>query len=199
MGNIINFHHHKREVKTMCKVLKKIHNKTAEQMLQEYDVYNTLPIDLTKLADNIGISVLPADFTNLEKNLNKQDILGLVVTDGDNAAIYYKQNDTYDSIRFTIAHELAHCCNIDPDCDTPHIEYRLNENEKNDAEKQMDIFAEELLIPFHKLKEVYMSMILPDIKTLAKLFAVPENVMKRRLDYLKISYLDAERQPVFYE
>lgn len=200
MGNIINFYGRQKKVMDMCKILRKIHNKTADQLLKEYGVYNTLPIDLEKLAIGIGISVLPADFSEIEKKLDKKDILGMVRTDGDNAAIFYKQDTTENRLRFTVAHELAHCCHIDPDnCKTPHIEYRIDENKKDETEKQMDIFAGELLMPLHKIKEVYMSLPVPSAVTMAKLFKVSVSVMEARLNYLKISHFNRKGEPVAYE
>lgn len=181
----------------MCKVLSRIHNKTAEQLLKESGVYNTLPVDITKIAKHIGISVIPSDLSNIPSN--GHEILGLVVTNGENAAIYYKQNDTYPQIRFTIAHELAHCCDIDPNTDEPHIEYRRSKKDNNELEERMDRFAEELLIPYGQIIHIYNSLILPDLITLANLFAVPVNAMRNRLDHLQISYLDEKRNPVFYE
>lgn len=73
MGQMIYFDMYRREEgDTMCKVLEKIHNKTAEELLKEYDVYDSLPIDLEKLVTSIGLSVLPVDFTLLEEALNKK-------------------------------------------------------------------------------------------------------------------------------
>ena len=187
MGDIISFYNTRKKVVCMCKILKKIHKKTADQLLKTYGVYNTLPIDLEKLAKGIGISVLPADFSEIEKKLGKKDILGMVLTDGDNAAIFYKQDTTENRLRFTVAHELAHCCHIDPNnCKTPHIEYRIDENEKDEIEKQMDIFAGELLMPLHKIKEIYISLPVPSAVTMAKLFKVSVSVMEARLNYFKI-------------
>ncbi|MDU3180521.1 MAG: ImmA/IrrE family metallo-endopeptidase [Lachnospiraceae bacterium] len=195
-NNIIQFTYKRDDI--MCKVLEKIHNKTPEELLKEYGVYDSLPIDLEKLAKAIGISVLPMDFTELEKVLDRKDILGLVLTSGNNAAIFYKKTDSINRIRFTIAHELAHSCFADPNMKTPHIEYRLDEQDKDEFEKKMDIFAGELLIPFHKLKEEYMKLFLPNSVELAEKFKVSVNVMEARLNHLGISYYSESGEPVFY-
>lgn len=198
-NNIIEFVKIKENrVILMCKILKRIHGKTAEELLNEYHTYDTVPIDLEELAKRIGISVLPMDFSTLEKKLNRKDILGLVLTSGDNAAIFYRKTDSINRIRFTIAHELAHCCYLDPATKEPHIEYRIDENDKDEFEKQMDIFAGELLIPLNKLKEIYMSLSLPSSKALAEKFGVSIKVMEARLNYLKISYYNNEGEAIFY-
>lgn len=182
----------------MCRIIEKLHGKTPEELLIEYGVYDTLPIDLDKLAKNIGISVIPMNFSNIEKKLKKKDILGLVMTDGDNAAIFYRETDSINRIRFTIAHELAHCCILDPSKNKLHIEYRSDEVEKDDKEKEMDIFAGKLLIPVKKLKEVYMSIPFQSSIVLAKEFAVSVNVMEARLNYLKVSYYNSKGKPVIW-
>lgn len=196
-NNVIKFSTYRKDDK-MCKTLEKIHGKTPDELLMEYGVYGTIPIDLESLVKSIGISVLPMNFTKLEKRLKRNDILGLVLTSGNDAAIFYRETDDINRIRFTIAHELAHCCNIDPNNNEPHIEYRLDEKDKDADEKKMDIFAGELLIPFHKLKEEYMKMSLPNSVDLAKRFQVSVSVMEARLDYLKISYYSENMEPIFY-
>lgn len=182
----------------MSGILEKLHGKTAEELLKEYGVYDTVPIDLAKLARAIGISVLPMDFTKLERRLNKKDILGLVLKHKDDAAIFYRRSDSINRIRFTIAHELAHCCFLNPDTKEPHIEYRMDEKDKDEYEKQMDIFAGKLLIPLNKLKEVYMKMQLPTSSALADAFNVSIKIMEARLNYLEISHYNSKGQPIFY-
>lgn len=196
-NNII--HIQKRKDNIMCKVLEKIYNKSAEELLKEYDVYDKIPIDLEKLSESIGISVMPADFTVLENKLGKKDILGLVLIDGPDAAIFYNKTSSANRIRFTIAHELAHCCHSDPLNTKSHIEYRIDEEKKDDFEKQMDIFAGELLIPFKKLKEVYLSLDIPSSILLAKKFQVSNNVMEERLKYLKISHYNSNGEAIRYQ
>lgn len=183
----------------MCKILKKIHNKTADELLKEYGVYDSIPIDLEKLSTEIGISVMPVDFTSLEKKINKHgDILGLVLTAGDNAAIFYRESDSLNRRRFTIAHELAHCCYVDPSTKEPHIEYRIDESEKDEFERNMDIFAGELLIPLKKLKEIYLSLSVPSSRILAKKFQVSVKVMEARLNHLKISHYNNKGEAIVY-
>lgn len=197
-GKIIKLNLQTKEYNIVCEILKKIHGKIAEELLTEYNVYDTLPIDLETLAWNIGISVLPMDFSILESKLGKKDILGLVLTSGDNAAIFYRKIDSLNRIRFTIAHELAHCCYLYPAMKEPYIEYRLDESNKDAHEKEMDIFAGKLLIPLSKLKEVYMNMSFPTSTALAKKFAVSTQVMEARLNYLKISHYDSKGKAVLW-
>ena len=93
---------------------------------------------------------------------------------------------------------MAHCCHLDPSTAEPHIEYRIDDDKKDELERKMDIFAGELLIPFKKLKEVYMSLEIHSSAVLAKVFNVSVSVMGARLNYLKISHFNSKGMPVTY-
>lgn len=122
----------------MCTALKKIKNKSADEILKEYGLDQKAPVDIKRLLQCIGISALGKDFSALEESKNKEkgSILGMLKSDGDNAAIFYRKSDTYNRQRFTIAHELAHAM-IHTD-NEPHIEYRMSESEieNNPLEKK---------------------------------------------------------------
>ena len=187
----------------MCNVLKNIQGKTAEEILRKYGQDSSVPVNLNQLLINIGISALPLDFTELEKEIGskKGDILGLVMTKGEKAAIFYKKDDTLNRQRFTVARELAHCCIGKKEYEqihVPNVESRLNEQEKDESEKRADIFAGELLIPLNRLSEVYMNLAVPTSITLANKFAVPVSVMEARLNYLKVSHYDKNGNAVVY-
>ncbi|MDE7446257.1 MAG: ImmA/IrrE family metallo-endopeptidase [Lachnospiraceae bacterium] len=182
----------------MCPPIDKIYKKSALEILEEFGTSNKIPIDLNALLKNIGISALPMDFSSLEKKLDKGHILGLVLSSEDNAVIYYSQNDTPNRQRFTIAHELGHICeHLRPDSnDYPYIDWRIEEEATSVEEIKANIFAGELLIPLHKLKEVYLSMSIPSSANLAALFGTSVNVMEKRLDYLCVSYYNKDGQAV---
>jgi Zn-dependent peptidase ImmA (M78 family) len=202
MGKIVKFSRHTyREGVNMCKVLKDIQGKTADMILKEYGQDDSIPVNLNQLLLNIGISALPLDFTDLEKEIDcpQGDILGLVLSKGEKAAIFYKKDDTLNRQRFTIAHELAHCCLHTVEYDKPHVEFRMNDSQKDQHEKEADIFAGQLLVPLKRLQEVYLKLAVPSSITLASKFAVSVNVMEARLDYLKISYFNKDGQAIAYE
>ena len=200
MNNIIQFKKIvlKKDGSYMSKPIDKIYGKGATEILNEFGDPNTIPINLNKLLENIGISVLPMDFTNLEEKLNKGHILGLVLTTENNAVIYYSINDTTNRQRFTIAHELGHICShLRPDStDYPYIDWRIEEEANNCEEKKANIFAGELLIPLHKLKQEYLSLRFPSSKELASIFGTSINVMEERLNHLKVSYFDKNGKAV---
>ncbi len=181
----------------MCPPLHKIRGLSADEILKEYYHDGTFPLDLGVLLENIGISNDTMDFTELEKITGKT-VLGLVVSDSKNAIIYYREDDTPNRQRFTIAHELAHCCLYNNSTPYRHIEFRMDDEEykANLKEIKANIFAGELLIPFNKLKEVYLSLDKPYSTILAKKFGVSTSVMEARLNYLGISYLNREGMPI---
>lgn len=206
MGKIIQINNRCKETYrgkrgvNMCKVLKNIQGKTADEILKEYGNDSSIPVDLNKLLANMGISALPLDFTELEEiiEVEKGRVLGLVMSKGEKAAIFYRKEDSLNRQRFTIAHELAHCCLNNVTYEKPHIDLRLNDKEKDNDEIAADIFAGKLLIPLTKLKDVYLKLAVPSSITLASKFAVSVNVMEARLDYLKISYFNKDGKAVVY-
>lgn len=185
----------------MCIPINKIYGKTALELLNEFGDSNEIPINLNNLLKNIGISALPMDFTSLEEKISKGHILGLVLSTDKDAVIYYSQNDTPNRQRFTIAHELGHICShLKPDTnDYPYIDWRIEEEAENIDEKKANIFAGELLIPLHKLKEIYLSMNFPSSKELAAIFGISINVMEERLKHLGVSYFNKNGQAITYE
>lgn len=202
MGQLIDFKRYTyREGVIMCKILKNIRGKKADEILKIYGQDDSIPVNLNQLLFNIGLSVLPYDFTDIEKQIGTEQgsILGLVKSKEDKAAIYYREKDTLNRQRFTIAHELAHCCLHMIESNKTYVEYRRNESNDNEHEREADIFAGELLIPIKKLREIYLSLAVPSSVTLASKFAVSTNVMEARLNYLKISYFNKDGQAVIYE
>lgn len=197
----------------MCKILKELHGKTADYILEKYGAKNEYPVDITSIAENIGIKLGSTDFTELEKKdslksfvQEKGHILGSVRAKGDELSIRYHNalpnNPDFDNLseedkkdklirrqRFTIAHEIAHCCLDMPiDKDSSHIEYRTEQKDykKDPKEIKANIFAGELLIPLNVLKDlclIFDNKI--SISLFSDLFKVSRHVLEARLDYLK--------------
>lgn len=197
MGYIVDLSNYlpRREVIVMCKILKRIHNMRPDELLQAYKISMEPPIDLTELLKNIGIATIKTDFTEIEEELGikKGIILGATFSKNDKLGIFYKETDSVLSQKFTIAHELAHCCLHCCDYKAAHIEYRLNCGQDisySDERKERDanIFAETLLIPKDQLEEIYNKMLIPSLKQLSKIFKVAPFVMAARLDNLEMPY-----------
>ena len=194
----------------MCKILNELRGKTPNDVLNKYYGELTVPIDVVRIAQNLGIELIGVDFTTLEntvllKNIVKEkgNILGAVYIKGEEIKVAYSTvfyNDGYRYIssrdmakklkkrqRFTIAHEIAHCClNHMPDGDNSHIEYRIDQlATNNQREIDANIFAGELLIPTVIITDlIKMCGNTPPVQILADLFYVSKSVMKARLEYL---------------
>lgn len=182
-----------KEGENMCVILKRLSGKTADQLLEENDIDMTKPpIDIKKLVSSLSISVLKRDFSDIEARANapKGSILGATISKGNNLTIFYQSDATYNRMRFTVAHELAHCCLHSQNLEMQHVELRLDaEDDYDEHERDANIFAGALLIPRKLLDQEYKKFIVPSLSVLAELFEVSETVMAARLDYLNYSYL----------
>lgn len=182
----------------MSKKLEELSGLTAEQLLRKYNVSLKPPINLNKLIENIGISAYSLDFSDVEDSLGyvKGEILGAVISDGDDLDILYAKGLSDNRSRFTVAHELAHCCTHTQELMSGHIELRKdNDEELSKKEYDANIFAGELLIPKESLVEVCSLLIKPTITSLAEIFQVSANVMRARLEYLNLldSIIDMQK------
>lgn len=182
----------------MCKILDKIKGLTAEDLLERYSS-DEIPVDLNRILKGIGISAISTDFKDIEAMPQISDeirkngsILGMVLVNEDNAGIFYKNDESFVRQRFTIAHELGHCClGIEKNEYGAHIEYRKSSETYDPKELKCNIFAGELLVPTKMLDKIYSDLppgILPSLDALAKAFNVSHHVMEQRLKYLKKSY-----------
>lgn len=188
--------------KTMCMKIKELNGLTADSVLNKYWTRNKVPIDIAQILYDMDIKVTSVDFTKAEQAANMQygDILGAVLTYNDDVVIAYKQNESLNRTRFTLAHELAHCClsHIVPS-QKGYIELRRKEDKNNEREIDANIFAGELLIPENELSGVlkkFFDESFPSSEFLAQVFAVSVNVMEERLKYLKIPFIDSNKTKI---
>lgn len=179
----------------MCVILQNMRGKTPAQLLEENNISNVPPVNVSLLLKNLGIKEVSADFKNLERfyNVKDGDILGITFAQGDQLNIMYRYTDTLNRKRFTIAHELAHCCLNTDDLRDKHVEFRNKSMENDPREMNANIFAGELLIPYNSLIRVYNQLIVPALSSLATIFQVSTNVMAERLNYLGLVY-EKDRQ-----
>lgn len=170
----------------MSEILKSIQGLTAEGLLQEYGISFEPPINLNLLLERIGIVSIPMDFLEIERSsgIPIGAAHGLTFIDDEKVGIFYKEGDSENRCRFTIAHEIAHCCIHTSTLKNKHVEL-----EKDTVrELAADIFAGELLIPYASLKPIYDRFLVPSLDALATIFQVSTHVMAARLDHLKMAY-----------
>ena len=180
----------------MCKKLKELNGLNPEEILNKYwnSDRNVYPIDIAQILFKMGIRVVPYDFSKFDDGNLENRVLGAMVADEQDLAFLYRKGETKNRNRFTLAHELAHCClaHLD-DKAMPYVEYRHDGVVTDSKEITANIFAGELLIPHKELRNLlsnHYPNTLPVITELADNFSVSLNVAKERLKYLKIPYLD---------
>ena len=171
---------------------------SSKNLIDRFGLDETLPVNLDGLLEYYNISVYPTDFNELREfpeianeEKEKGEILGAVAVQNNDIRILYKESDTKHRQKFTIAHELAHCC-LDADSlmENGHIEYRKEFSERTGDNKEIkaNIFAGELLIPETALNKIYAKVDRPNLEVLAKAFDVSDNVMRERLKKLGLQY-----------
>lgn len=202
--DLVQYSQKKKGADKMCDILKKIKNKDPYELLREYGIPFTPPIDVAELIKKIGISTISFDFSDVEDALkvSRGQILGAAFSNGNNLAIFYKKDDSFHRKKFTIAHELAHCCLHCANNEAYHYEFRqepfesdLSETEL-EKEREANIFAGKLLIPKETLMKNYDKLIVPSLTSLAQIFDVSASVMAARLDYLNLPYFKDSKTEV---
>jgi len=176
----------------MCAPLEKIRDKSAAALLEKVGLSETVPVPLEPILEHLGISAVPFDFSEVEEALaetvaQRGNILGMMVSKGDEAGILYRKADSVNRQRFTIAHELGHCAFASKEV-SRRIEFRNDKKSNDPKEIDANTFAGELLIPEKSLRMLHDGTTLPRVDLLAKAFVVSENVMKARLDALGLSH-----------
>lgn len=189
-NNIVRFKIRKDDI--MCKLLDELNGLTAEQLLKKYDIPDDPPIDIYGLLDRIGILTISFNFTEIEdiKKYKHGDILGAIFAKDDSLGIFYRESDTKNRIRFTLAHELAHCCLHADSLGKRHIELRSSLTANDSREREVNKFAGELLIPEKILRDIHSKyLVAPPLSNIAQIFQVSTNVMAARLDSLGLPYI----------
>ena len=173
--------------------IEELKEKSAAEILRETGQENNIPVNLGSILISLGISAISMDFSKIEKILAEEvaergRILGAVMsTEEGNTAIFYSNDPELMSnhrYRFTVAHELAHCC-LDFNGEIRHVEFRYDGSSSNPREEKANIFAGEVLIPLHQLEKVSKDLLLPTVKNPATVFEVSETVMAARSKYLE--------------
>lgn len=155
---------------------KQIENMTIET-LQNVEMLDKIPVDIMKIAKNLGINVF-------ECNFGKQGISGAIIKKNDEYRIYVKNDDAVVRKRFTIAHELGHFILHKDKLDDAHyddIMYRGNLSSQE--EEESNYFAGCILINKNNLLDIYR--VTSDRRAIAKIFEVSEAALNIRFEELK--------------
>lgn len=172
--------------KDMCRILSNLRQKEPYELLKETGTANSIPVNLDKILDFYNIQKIEMDFSELEEihGCEPGDIYGAVFSENDDLGIFVNEKNSSEIKRFTIAHELAHCCMDTASVKETHLEFRKESSKRKDTEKRMNEFAAALLMPEALLIRAIKSMQAPTIKSLARKFQVPDRAMEKRLKSL---------------
>jgi len=191
----VKFFNKRKEVVEMCK-LSDLTGQTADGLLQKYNLGASVPVDMDKLLKGLHIVAQGIDFTPTEVTLADRverwgNILGAVSVKDGNVSMFYRNDDTRDSVHFTIAHELAHCCLHADKLSNGHILMRYDGYFADDEEKAANEFAGELLIPEAMIRNDYINFS-NHVIVLATSYDVPVHVMASRLKRLNLPLVGVE-------
>lgn len=179
----------------MCMKLDELAGKRPSEILKEVTDCS-IPIDLDMILEKLGVIKIATSFDDLEKTIGKKpgSISGLVISNEKDVGIYYKRDAELVKKRFTIAHELGHCCLHESLLRNNYIEMLCDDEEQilNSEEKEANDFASQLLIPEEQLRIIHSKLVLPSLNKLSEIFEVPKILMIQRLTELKMTYYDDE-------
>lgn len=189
-----------KEENNMCTTLKLLSGETANTLVEKYGLADKLPVSLNGLLKSCDIGLYSTDFKELRKlpeilqeEKEKGEILGAVAVIDNKLNIFYRNTDSVHRQKFTIAHELAHCC-LDNNSlvNEGHIEFRMEMSEilNKEKEEKANLFAGQLLIPDKALKKFYEKIKIPDLNLLAEAFDVSVNVMRERLKKAELPFFE---------
>jgi len=179
--------------KEMCK-LTELAGKNPEDLLSIAKVQkDELPRDLDKLLKGLNIIATGMDFSPLEKILSSDVnvkrwglILGAVAVKDETIGIFYRYGNSENRIRFTVAHELAHCCLHNEQLAKGHVLMQYDGYFEDEEELRANDFASELLMPEEFIRKDFEKQPRPNIIDLADKYKVPIDVMEVRLLRLKL-------------
>ena len=144
-----------------------------EKKAKELIKNNDFPIDVVKIANELGFNVFLSDF-------DEANIAGMVVNSPREKSIYINKDDIPQRQRFTIAHEIGHIIlHHQNNGDFKEVDFRNTDELPTQKEIEANAFAATLLMP--KEQTVEMWNILQDIDDIANYFKVSKAAAAIRL------------------
>ena len=176
----------------MCKKLRELDGLTPDEILliSGEDKY---PVNIKKILKKLGIKSGAMNFHGIEEKIpsvieSRGPILGAVTIIGDDVNILYSEESTENRMRFTLAHELAHCCLDASSLKKGHVEFRFDRGASEQKELAANIFAGKLLMPEESVRKLYDSLLIPAADVMAREFKVSTHVMEARLENLGLGF-----------
>jgi Zn-dependent peptidase ImmA (M78 family) len=120
-------------------------------------------------------------YHEFKPNINDKTINLLGAVEYNSKRIYVNYEMPANERHFTLAHEIGHIF-LHPQ--ENQIDLRISNPKKSDKESEANVFAYELVMPLFRFIKMYNEFN-GDIRSLSKVFFVPEKNVKRRIDFLK--------------
>lgn len=168
-----------------------------DSFIETYKIDCKIPVDIFKIADQLGFDVRGADFPD--------EVKGIVLVNEEikriegfnsNKVISYNHNMPFDIQRFTVAHEIAHY--IEAKVENPDVKVLVAAKEKTRGygfdldEQKKDYIAAALLVPKDDLKGKMQAFNVEDevegekfVELMSKFYDVNIEVMRRRVDEIR--------------
>ncbi len=188
----------RKDDRNMCKKLAEIHSKTPKDLIVGVP---KIPVDIHQILQDLDIRCFCVNFSKLQKSLpiKNAKLAGMAYAHKNDLFIFYSDHSDYATARFTLAHELAHCCqhmSVDSSFhielytipDILHVSGRPAKSFANRKEEEADKFARDLLIPTNVLVHILSKVGNPSIVELSELFAVPTYQMEKKLEEIRAEY-----------
>lgn len=144
-----------------------------------------VPVDVLNLAEELGLDVYSAKFSN-------QSVSGMIRKESGRIVIYYNENHHSNRARFTVAHEIGHyvlkhmkyCKSIsDSQLDMFRRDDDYVDKQNYRFEVEANKFAAALLMPSEFVVETWNETD-GDVEEIARKFRVSEAAMGYRIDRL---------------
>lgn len=151
---------------------------TAMGILNLTNQASSCPVCLRLVCKTLGVCVAPHDgLTEAAREIG-EDIISAYAINGEKVAIFYDSSikDYTSTVRFEVAKQLAH-----------FLKFKKETHFGNFGMcDEIYDFVAELLIPKDALRCVINRLIMPEIQSLARIFDVPDNLVRYRLSKLGI-------------
>jgi hypothetical protein len=146
---------------------------SINEIKEHFDIGEDIPLDMVKFCSNLNVSALPKNLAELEP---ERCILCAFMTKEGRSALFYDEsliNREFSEFPVSVQ-ALVHymLTNEKSFVITPHTKV-------SDREQKL-VF--ELLMPENQVEEILDKLVLPTTYSLSKIFRVPQEFVRNRLD-----------------
>lgn len=152
---------------------------SINEIKEYFDIGEDIPLDLIKLLGQMNASALPKNLHELNPERNAKSVL--ITSVSEKIAIFYEESliDGEFSENPIIVQSLVHYMLSDD-----KIFYVAPSSTFSTREHKL-VF--ELLMPESQVKEIIDKMVAPTTHSLSKIFRVPQEFVRKRLDAIEIT------------